>query len=72
MVNKPIEVKAQPKVAQPKLGEQVQSNDYIFQRQQICNACDRKNPFNSTCMECGCPILELNRNVARRCPIGKW
>lgn len=50
----------------------VEDNSYIAHRRSICNACELKNPFNETCMECGCPILELNRNKARRCPIGKW
>lgn len=63
------------KVEKPQVQVQqtvVEDNSYIAQRRSICNACAKKNPFNETCMECGCPILELNRNKARKCPIGKW
>lgn len=41
-----------------------------LQRLAACNACDKRGVVK--CGECGCPVLELVKYQASKCPLERW
>lgn len=41
-------------------------------RLDICKACDKFNPENTTCNECGCYLEIKTQWASEKCPLDKW
>jgi len=57
-------------------GAKLCTDEQIEQRYNICQTCEHF--VNSTCNQCGCPIVRNKRFISKlswassECPVGKW
>jgi predicted Zn-ribbon and HTH transcriptional regulator len=49
-------------------------NDFLKERREICDSCERKGAVLGfdVCKECGCPLATKLQRLNSHCPLKKW